>query len=161
MGKVHEVIPPRGNIFYADIPVEHRKIKAGDSERNLRIYERMEREGEPFDSRALYYYGRELYFHENYQKGRRVLEAFLERPDGWVENRIDATRQLAGCLYRLGEEEEALRVDLMYFDSAPFFIECMMFGLFIPSSSSVLAFSNPMAPQSIILRTASPSILFI
>ena len=109
VGKVHEVIPPRGNIFYSDIPVEHRKIKAGDSERNLRIYERMEREGEPFDSRALYYYGRELYFHENYQKGRRVLEAFLERPDGWVENRIDATRQLAGCLYRLGEEEEALR----------------------------------------------------
>lgn len=47
VGKVHEVIPPRGNIFYADIPVEHRKIKAGDSERNLRIYERMEREGEP------------------------------------------------------------------------------------------------------------------
>ena len=108
-GRVHEVIPPRGNLFYADIPVEHRKIKAGDSGRNLRIYEKMEREGEWFDSRALYYYGRELYFHGKYQKGRRVLESFLERPDGWVENRIDATRQLAGCLYGLGEEEEALR----------------------------------------------------
>ena len=108
-GRVHEVIPPAGNIYYADIPVEHRKVKAGDSKRNLRIYEKMEQSGEAFDSRALYYYGRELYFHGQYQEGIRILEEFLDRPDGWVENRIDATRQLAGCLYGLGEEEEALR----------------------------------------------------
>lgn len=108
-GRVHEVIPPSGKIRYAEIPVEHRKQKAGDSERNLRIYEAMEAAGEVFDSRALYYYGRELYFHRKYKRGREVLEQFLDRPDGWLENQIDATRQLAGCLYGIGDDRGALR----------------------------------------------------
>ena len=59
-GRVHEVVPPSGKLYYADIPVEHRKEKAGDSGRILRIYEAMETAGDEFDSRALYYYGREL-----------------------------------------------------------------------------------------------------
>lgn len=108
-GRVHEVIPPSGKLCYADILVEHRKQKAGDSRRNLRIYEAMEEAGEGFDSRALYYYGRELYFHRKYEKGREVLEQFLDRPDGWVENKIDATRQLAGCLYGIGDDSGALK----------------------------------------------------
>lgn len=108
-GRVHEVIPPSGKLCYADILVEHRKQKAGDSRRNLRIYETMEETGEGFDSRALYYYGRELYFHRKYEKGRKVLEQFLDRPDGWVENKIDATRQLAGCLYGIGDDSGALK----------------------------------------------------
>lgn len=108
-GRVHEVIPPSGRICYEEIPVEHRKLKEGDSERNLRVYQDMEKAGEMFDSRALYYYGRELYFHGKYRKGREVLEQFLERPDGWVENKIDATRQLAGCLYGIGDDMGALK----------------------------------------------------
>ena len=39
-GKVHEAIPISGKIFYADIPVEHRKMKWEDSWRNLRIYQK-------------------------------------------------------------------------------------------------------------------------
>lgn len=42
LGRVHEVIPPRGKIHYADILIEHRKEKEGDGSRNLRIYEEME-----------------------------------------------------------------------------------------------------------------------
>lgn len=108
VGRVHEVIPPRGKIYYADIPVEHRKEKAGDSVRNLRIYEEMERQGEHFDSRALYYYGRELVYHKKYEKALDILGQFLERPDGWVENRIEATRQIAVCRYAKGDEGGAL-----------------------------------------------------
>lgn len=108
-GRIHEVIPPRGKIMYVDIPIEHRKKKPGDTDRNLRIYESMRREGECFDSRALYYYGRELYHHGRYQEGKNILEEFLERPDGWAENRIDASRQLAYCYYGMEREDEALR----------------------------------------------------
>ena len=108
VGRVHEVIPPAGKIVHADIPVEHRKEKEPEGERNLRIYRDMEAKGEQFDSRALYYYGRELASHGVYEKGAEVLEEFLRRPDGWTENRIDATRQLAACLGGMGREEEVL-----------------------------------------------------
>ena len=107
-GRVHEAIPRQGYVIFADIPVEHRKAKAGDSDRNLRIYRQMQAEGEPMDGRSLYYFGRELLTHGEYQEGIRILREFLNRPDGWVENKIDATRQLAACLYGEGREEEAL-----------------------------------------------------
>lgn len=107
-GRVHEVIPPRGKIHYADVLVEHRKEKPGDSDRNLKIYEEMERSGDPFDGRALYYYGRELVYHKQYEKAENILKKFLARPDGWVENQIDATRQLAVCSYAGNNEKQAL-----------------------------------------------------
>ena len=117
-GKVHEVIQPSGKIYYSDIPVEHRKlrVKEGGGERNLRIYEKMEKSGEYFDSRALYYYGRELMFHEKYEKGAEILNRFLARPDGWKENKIDAARQLAVCYYGMGEEQKALHSLLCAFE---------------------------------------------
>ena len=107
-GKVHEVIPPSGNILHVQIPVEHRKIKPSAGERNVNIYKKMEAKGENFDSRALYYYGRELYAHGDYEKGKEIFHRFLKRKDGWIENKIDATRQLAYCCYGLNEPEEAL-----------------------------------------------------
>lgn len=107
-GKVHEAISPNGYVIYADIPVEHRKEKRGDGRRNLRIYQKMRKEGEPMDARSLYYYGRELLTHGEYREGIRILKEFLGRPEGWVENQIDATRQLARCYYGEGREREAL-----------------------------------------------------
>ena len=107
-GRVHEVIPPVGNVYYSDVLIEHRKIGPGDGDRNLRIYQDMEAKGENFDSRSLYYYGRELLSHGEYEKGAQILRSFLDRPDGWVENQIDATRQMAYCFYGTGEEGRAL-----------------------------------------------------
>ena len=107
-GRVHEVIPPAGNILRLDIPIEHRKEKPPAGDRNLKIYEKMEAEGIYFDARSLYYYGRELCAHAKYEKAVRMLEAFLKRADGWVEDRIEATRQLARCYERMGQKEKAL-----------------------------------------------------
>lgn len=107
-GRVHEAVVPKGEIIRADIPVEHRKIKQGENLRNLKIYRQMEELGEEFSPRDLYYYGRELTAHGNFKKGREVLTEFLERKDGWSENKIDASRQLAQCFYGLGEDERAL-----------------------------------------------------
>lgn len=107
-GRVHEAIPRSGYVIFADIPVEHRKEKAQDGGRNLRIYRQMRAAGEPMDGRSMYYYGRELLTHGEYEEGIGILRDFLNRSDGWVENKIDATRQLARCFYGLGKEEEAL-----------------------------------------------------
>lgn len=115
-GRVHEAIPRTGHVIYADIPIEHRKIHAGDSQRNLRIYRKMETSGEAFDSRSLYYYGRELLYHREYAEGIRILEEFLNRPDAWVENQIDGTRQLAYCYYGQGKDREAVRTLLRAFE---------------------------------------------
>ena len=46
--------------------------------------------------------------HGRYEKGAQILQAFLARPDGWVENRIDASRQLAHCFRGLGQEKKEL-----------------------------------------------------
>lgn len=89
-GRVHEAVTPRGNILYSPVEIEHRKLAAGDSDRNLRIYETMIGEGETLCPRHQFYYGRELYYHQRYEEAVKVFEHFLEEPDGWVENRIDA-----------------------------------------------------------------------
>lgn len=41
VGAVHEVIPPAGNVVYSDIAVSHKKINAGDPDRNLNIYRKL------------------------------------------------------------------------------------------------------------------------
>lgn len=109
-GRVHEAVSPVGHVIHIRIPIRHRKTKAGDTERNLRIYQDMEKKGEAFDSRGLYYYGREWMSHGAYEKAEQVFVNFLRRKDGWKENKIDACRQLAYCRYRMGKEEEALQI---------------------------------------------------
>ena len=108
-GKVHEVIPLRGKIRRENIPVRHQPEQKRNSERNLNIYRKLEQNGEEFDSRMLYYYARELTAHGRYREGARRLRLFLRRADGWLEDKIEATRQLAVCCYQLGKEDLALQ----------------------------------------------------
>ncbi len=42
------------------------------------------------EPRHQYYYGRELYYHGQYEEAVSVLERFLLLPQGWVENKIEA-----------------------------------------------------------------------
>ena len=108
-GRVHEAIPISGKVLYREIPVHHRKEEEKDSKRNLKIYQSMEKAGEPFDSRALYYYGKELLVHGQYEKSIRILKKFLQQKEGWVENQIDGTRQLAWCYEQIGEKRKTLQ----------------------------------------------------
>lgn len=118
IGAVHEVIPPRGSVIYSDIAVSHRKINAGDPDRNLNIYRKILAEGKSLDARHQYYYGRELYYHKQYEEAASVLEQFLLLPDGWIENKIEACFVCANCYYRMGKEQTALNTLLrsMSFD---------------------------------------------
>lgn len=107
-GRVHEAVAAGGRICYETIAIEHRKEKAGDSERNLRIYEKMLAEGQRLEPREQFYYGRELFYHQKYEEARRVLEEFLLEKEGWVQNRLDACLHIARCEAALGKQERRL-----------------------------------------------------
>lgn len=108
-GRVHEAIPLSGIILYRDIPIRHcRPGSRPRSDRNLNIYRAMEAAGEPFCPRDLYYYGRELSAHGFYEQAIQILRKFLDCPDGWKENQIDACRQIAACCEQKGQDRQAL-----------------------------------------------------
>ena len=118
VGAVHEVIPPSGSIVYSDIAVSHKKIKVQDPDRNLNIYRKVLAEGKHLEARQQYYYGRELYYHKQYEKAVFVLEQFLLSEEGWIENKIEACLVCANCYIHLGKEQSALNALLrsMSFD---------------------------------------------
>ena len=108
IGPGHEVIPPKGKVIYCDIAVSHKKTGVGDPDRNLRIYRKMIAEGKILEPRHQYYYGRELYYHRQYEEAVSVLEQFLLSEEGWVENKIEACLVCANCYLELGQEQAAL-----------------------------------------------------
>lgn len=107
-GAVHEAIEPAGHIVYGDAAVSHRKLHPGDPDRNLRIFEKLRQKGHAFSPREQFYYARELYYHKRYEEAAKLYRVFLEEGRGWVENNIDACRQLSACHIALGQEREAL-----------------------------------------------------
>lgn len=109
-GRVHEAIEPKGKIVYWDTVIYHKKEGAGEPGRNLRIYEKMKEEGEIFGPRELFYYGRELLYNGRPEDGARTLRAFLDREDGWKENKVEACLNLVSCLGQLGQKQEELQV---------------------------------------------------
>jgi hypothetical protein len=108
VGAVHEVIPPNGKVIYSDIAISHKKIGSGNPNRNLRIYQKMIADGKTLEPRHQYYYGRELYYHKQYEEAVSVLEQFLCTKEGWIENKIEACSVCAACYLQLGQEQRAL-----------------------------------------------------
>ncbi len=107
-GAVHEVITPRGRIAFLPAAVQHRKIISGNTMRNLRIYESMQKNGGILSPRHQFYYARELYSHQFYARALRQFKYFLTLKDGWSENKIDACRLASDCCLHLSQKEEAL-----------------------------------------------------
>ena len=118
-GRVHEVIVPFGKVRQVDIHFEHRKEKKEYSERNLNIYEKMISEGQTLDAREQFYYGRELFYHRNYEKATEVFKVFLQEPTAWLENKLEAVRFLSYSLHTLGYIEEAFDALLQGLKLAP------------------------------------------
>lgn len=107
-GAVHEAIAPIGRVIHSDIAITHKKMHSGDPDRNLRIFEKQIASGAPLEPRHEFYYARELYYHEQYEKAIQIFRRFLDGKQGWVENCIDACQQLANCYYKLNRPEQAL-----------------------------------------------------
>lgn len=114
-GAVHEAITPVGQIFYADFAVTHRKTRPSDPDRNLRIYQAQLAAGKVLEPRQQFYYGRELYYHNQWEEALSVFEQFLSDGRGWVENNIDACCLCAYCREQMGQPEAALAALLRTF----------------------------------------------
>ncbi len=112
-GRVHETVVPAGNILYSDVVIEHRKIKAGESFRNLHIYEQMIDAGEKMEPRHFFYYGRELFYHKQYEYAILILKKFLEEPDGWIEDKLNSCLVLSCCYQAMGENAAAF--DILFY----------------------------------------------
>lgn len=104
---VHEVLIPHGNITYLNAPIEHHKNKTTDSDRNLNIYKKLEKEGHHFTPRQLFYYANELYYHELDNQAIKKYYTFL-KGEGFFENKIQACLNLANIYLRQNKEEKAL-----------------------------------------------------
>lgn len=109
-GRVHEAIELKGTIAYSDIEIEHHSIKTEYSRRNLTIYEKQMQIGETLQPRDMFYYGRELYYHGNYDKAINILSDFIKNKDGWIENKIEACRILSYCYRSIGDIDHALSI---------------------------------------------------
>lgn len=107
-GVIHEAITPSGNIIHTDIAITHKKEKAGDPERNLRIFEKLLTNGNTLSPREQFYYARELYYHKRYEEAIQQFTLFLNGKQGWVENCIDACALRSYCLQEIGKPEQAL-----------------------------------------------------
>ena len=134
-GAVHEVITPVGNVVYSDAAVSHKKLHAGDPDRNINIYIKMLAEGKVLNARELYYYSRELYYHELYEMAARTLKEFLDHEEAWIENKIEACTILSTCYLKIGDRPAALRALLRSLEyDAPRAEVCCEIGKFFMES---------------------------
>ena len=107
-GRVHEAIAPRGRLQYGTAAITHCKKGPGDTRRNLRIFENMLAQGSTLSPREQFYYARELQRHGLFSQAIEHLLPFLQEKDAWIENQIEACRNLAQCYYALSKPDEAL-----------------------------------------------------
>jgi len=114
---VHECIPLAGNVIYSDIEVHHKKVKhEHGSTRNLDIYRNLEKNGDTFTPRQLYYYARELKDHGIWADAVSYFEKFLDTKRGWVEDNIATCYNLSACYRAIGDEQKALPILLKSFE---------------------------------------------
>lgn len=118
-GRVHEAIDYTGTVLYSEIAISHRSIKTSYSDRNLKIYERQLREENTLSPRDTFYYARELYYHRHYGAAVAELTRFLDAPEGWIENKIEACKILAFCYDALSLPVQSLSALTRSFLYAP------------------------------------------
>lgn len=107
-GRVHEVIECGGRKMYSETAVNHKSVKKEYSTRNLDIYEKQAKENQLNDPRDMFYFGRELYYHKQYDRAIETLSRFLEHKNGWSENKIEACKILSFCFSENQDTQKAL-----------------------------------------------------
>jgi len=108
---VHEYLNSFGKIYNSDITIIHAKpyeVKR-DTDRNIRIYENLIRQGIPLSARGQYYYARELKDHGRYEEAIEWFVRFLDSGKGWVEDNINACNELGKCYLLINKPGEALK----------------------------------------------------
>lgn len=119
-GEVHEAIPLLPDALFSEFTVTHAKLHPTEKGRNLRIFEKLIREGKPLDARQKYYYARELFYNARYKESIAFFKDFLAG-DGWKPDKIGASLLLARCYALTGEDRlslEALLTGLQFGEPA-------------------------------------------
>lgn len=117
IGAVHEYIEVYGNIVSSDIAITHSPVEH-DADRNLRIYEQRQRNGEIFSPRDLYYFANELKDHRLFNRAIEYYQKFLATNQGWIEDNIGACGKLADCFFELNDTENKLKYIYLSFHYA-------------------------------------------
>ena len=108
---VHECIPLVGNVINSDIVIHHKKVKQeGQSDRNLKIYQSLEKQGQPLTPRQQYYFARELKDHGLWGEAAFYFEKFLRSGLGWYEDNIASCYNLSICYNAMGEQRKILPI---------------------------------------------------
>ncbi|MGN1053489.1 MAG: glycosyltransferase, partial [Candidatus Scatosoma sp.] len=105
-GRVHECLPQFKDALCDTengFTVRHLGSKKPRGTRNLDIYRYQALSGEPFSTRDLFYYGRELFYHGFYTEADAIEEEFTRRTDGWYVNKIEARKIQAACREAKGD----------------------------------------------------------
>ncbi|MEC0226744.1 glycosyltransferase [Paenibacillus alba] len=106
VGFVHEYLDVAGTVLYAETGVTHDR-KHTQSTRNLLIYEDMKEAKAVFSPRDLFYFSNELYDHGQWERAIEQYDTFIASPDGWVEDKILASRRAGEAYAQLGRLQEA------------------------------------------------------
>lgn len=93
-GFVHEYISIKGNVNNTDICITHNRVH-DSGKRNINIYEQKIAEGYTLDARDTYYYAKELFDNELYEKSLIIFNEFLDNKEGWIEDKIVACGKIA------------------------------------------------------------------
>jgi glycosyltransferase involved in cell wall biosynthesis len=107
IGAVHEYLEVYGNMEHGEVAIQHRPIEH-DANRNIEIYEAMEKRGATFTPRDLFYYGNECKDHQHYSRAIQQYHRFLETEQGWVEDNIRACYHIAECYNVLGLPKQGI-----------------------------------------------------
>jgi len=112
---VHEYLAKGEKVINTEICVTHTKIRRTQSDRNLKIYERLLMEGNELSPRGLYYYARELHENGRYKDAILYFNKFLDSEKGWVEDNICACSALARCYSAIDDSKNSLESMLRSF----------------------------------------------
>ena len=114
---VHEFLQLSGNVNNSDICITHKKEKDSDpGRRNIEIYENILSSGNDLSSRGMYYYARELFSYEKYDKAIEYFNKFLDTEDGWGEDNIGACYSLSLCYKNTNDKKNELKSLLRSFE---------------------------------------------
>ncbi|MGO4696702.1 glycosyltransferase [Paenibacillus sp. 2TAB26] len=104
---VHEYLAVEGHVIFSDIAVSHGRVHT-NSERNLRIYERMLAKGAVLSNRQLLHYAMELTANNYFAKAIEIYEAIISNRASYFEDRLLACDRMAHCHHDLGNKEQEL-----------------------------------------------------
>ena len=107
---VHEYLATGGRVVTSDICVTHTKTHYEPCGRNIAIYEKMRKSGQPLSIRGMYYYARELKGNGRIPDAIRYFSQFLETGKGWTEDNISACLELSSCYEQENQTEKQLLV---------------------------------------------------